>query len=1074
MSDKTIITPAQFYRRIRPEYFSDSKIEAKTILPREQLDYEISQISVNQKHDNFENLCRKLAEKLISPNLIPQVGPTGGGDGKTDSETYPVSNFVSDRWFISDNKWNENENWAFAMSAKTDWKSKVKSDVKKIIDTNRGYTKIFFFSNQKISSKNKKETQDQAKADYNIELIILDAEWIIEKVYSNHLLNDVIETLNLSRIYTEEKVVGPNDLERLAKLTELEEKISSMNRTFEVDFHLVEECMHSAINSRMLELPKAEVIGKFERAKRFATKLNNLQLKIRVHYQFAWTLINWYDDYREYYSEYLEFKQLINQEPNLNNLEEYNTLFTILRTISNIEDTKSYVIIDLESEEKDFVNLLTKCSLDESKRSTALLSKFYLSFNKIFKNFNNEAIVSEELAMLKSYFEISAQHLDIPFEQLKETVDKYDPLLPNNNEFDALIDTIAEIEAKRVSELSSGQIYLNRGVTKLKNNYNKESLIYFGKAARKFAKDETQTQFYYCLMLLSDAYSKLDLYWASYNALVTAASIYSTNWFTTGNLNSKLLKSIEDILQNEVIIGRLPVLLCWHELFKVVKNFLPENDAKGDSEIATENMIDACLAVRLLNSPFEAFKEFSYLPDILNNCDLWLASDAVLYLLGHENLIEVDESKTSLTKEKFPEYYNTVANQPFVEQMAYATNLLDSNHFVMETKILGVKLTLKTTNDINLVILSETILAYLESFLATSFEQAFPLTEQITLDINFGNINVFFSFSNENNNTYKIQINELYSYTGKDVGELMHAILPHILGSSYAVKDHKAFLDNLYKNDEVYERLSLIIEHKVFLTNTLTVKPKLFLENWKTENIKNYDLKRESSPIIVKEPLRKAESKKQEGEPDFGNITHKNIKAETIIDNQLWDAAKWQAFGFFATTSIPFAIFLSFENGEAGKKIFENWINKYGRSDTNETISLTIVKGINKDNPYAYKILVAKNIDKEKMGDGNFVSVSARFHKMEPKNGDNLNRLINGFEHYKQYVLVPTQIDKEFKIKPFTELGILKKELKIINAWEIGIHDFEQMVITDEDNPIIPDNVTNAPVLEVLKEKRKD
>ena len=82
MNERKFPTPSQFYRNRRPEYFSDSKIVAKVVLPREQLDFELSQISTNLKHDSFATLCRKLAEKLISPNLIPQVGPTGGGDGK--------------------------------------------------------------------------------------------------------------------------------------------------------------------------------------------------------------------------------------------------------------------------------------------------------------------------------------------------------------------------------------------------------------------------------------------------------------------------------------------------------------------------------------------------------------------------------------------------------------------------------------------------------------------------------------------------------------------------------------------------------------------------------------------------------------------------------------------------------------------------------------------------------------------------------------------------------------------------------------------------------------------------------
>lgn len=1043
-----------------------------TVLPREQLDYEISQISINQKHDNFENLCRKLAEKLISPNLIPQVGPTGGGDGKTDTETYPVSSFVFDRWYISDNKWNENENWAFAISAKTDWKPKVKSDVKKIVETNRGYTKVYFFSNQKISSKNKKETQDQAKADHGIELIILDAEWILEKVYTNNLLNDVIDSLNLSRVYLEEKVIGPNDAERIKALAEIEEKINSTGRFFEVDFQLVEDCLESAIISRSLELPKAEVIGKFERAKRFATKLNSRQLKIRIHYQLAWTLINWYDDYKEFYSEYSEFKFLVHEEPNLSNLEEHYTLFTLITTISNIEDAKNQITIDFIKEEEDFLNLLNSCSLNENKISTALLAKYYLAFVSISKNFQNETVISEELVKLKGYFEKSKLHLDMPFEQLKEMVEKYGKLLPNNNEFDNLIDTVAELDATRVSELSAGKLYLNRGITKLENNYNKESLIYFGKAARKFAKDESQTQFYFCLMLLSDAYSKLDLYWASYSALVAAANIYAQIWYTTGNLNPRLYRSIESILKNEVIVGRIPVLLCWHELFRVVKNFLPENDTKSKQEIATENMIDACLAIRLLNSPVTRFKEFMSLPDILNNCELWLGNDAALYLLGHEDLIVLDETKTSITKEMYPDYYNKIANQPFVEQIAYDTNLMDNSDIDFETRILGIKFKITTVNHISLILLSETILAYFESFLATSFEEVFPLSEEITLTVNFGDVNSFFNFSSQNKNTFQILVKESYSYTGKDVSEMMYEILPQIIANNYLFKDYKNFLDNLYQKDEVHERLSLIHEHKVFLTNVLTTKPKLFLSDWKTENTKNYDLKRESSPITIKASLQKTENGEQQKKPDFNQVTHRNIKAETIIDSPLWDKAKWQAFGFLATHTIPFAIFLGFENGEAGKKIFEDWILQYGKVDKNEIISLTIVKGINKENPHWYKILVDKKIEKEKIKDGDFVSLSARFHRMEPKNGDNLAKVINGFELYKQYVLIPVQVDSSFNVKHYPELGILKTHLKIINAWEIGIHDFERVVITEDDNPIIPDNIANAPVLEVLKEKK--
>lgn len=1073
MNERKFPTPSQFYRNLRPEFFSDSKIVTKVILTREQLDYEISQISTNQKHDSFETLCRKLAEKLITPNLVPQVGPTGGGDGKTDSETYPVSNFISDRWYISNNKWNENENWAFAISAKTDWKPKVKSDVIKIVNTNRGYTTIYFFSNQKISSKNKKEVQDQTKKDYGVELIILDAEWILENVYSNNLLNIVIESLNLSRTFLEEKVVGSKDAEKIKELEELEEQINSPNRFFEIDFQLVEDCLECAITSRMLELPKAEVIGKFERALKFANKLNNIQLRIRIHYQLGWTLINWYDEYKLFYKEFLKVKELVNQEPNINNIEFYLNLSNILKTISNVEEAKNILLIDYEKEDQDLMTFLKKCSQNKNKPSTSLLAKFYLAFIQIRIKLENETSVSEELIKLKAYFELSKNHLDIPFEQLKDTINVYDKVLPNSEDYDNLIDVIAEIESVRISDLTSGKTYLKRGVTKLENNLIKESLIFFGKASRKLAKEETQIEFYYCLMLLSDAYSNLGLYWASYNALVTATNIFANNWYTTGNLSPKFLRSVEEILKNEVIIGRIPILLCWHELYLVLqKYFQQEINDKNLENLPTEHMTDACLSIRLLNLNFEEFSDLKYLPNILNVNELWLSEDASLYLLGNEDLIELDETKTSLRKVNFQEYYNKIANQPFVEQIAYKTNFLNTKEVYIESKILGTQLKVHFNQNSELLILAENILAYFESFLATSFEEAFPISEQINIYIDYQEIDDKFKVEIVNKNIFKIHLKKSIIFNGQNFKKLVDEILPFILGGNYMFKDVKEFLNNLFAKDEVHERLSIILEHHNFLTNILTNKPKFFLQNWITSNISEFNLLRTESPISINEELQKLpRNVEKEGKPNFQNVTHKKIKAETIINNELWDNAKWKAFGFFSLPNIPFGLILSFENIDYGKKIFNEWIDKYGKVDSNEEISITIIKGIDKNNPYWYKVFISKKINKNTMSDGQFISLSSRFHRMEPTNSTNLNNLVNGYNAFKKYVIVPAHIDSNFQMTPIFELGIMKNELTIKDAWEIGIHDFEKVVITEDDDPIIPDNTNDAPILKVLEEK---
>jgi tetratricopeptide (TPR) repeat protein len=156
----------------------------------------------------------------------------------------------------------------------------------------------------------------------------------------------------------------------------------------------------------------------------------------------------------------------------------------------------------------------------------------------------NKNDVSDDLIKLKEYFEKCINHLDVPFEQLKMIIDIYSEVLPTNKEFDNLTDVSAEIEASRVSEKVAGKRYLNRGIVKLENNLNKDSLIFFGKAVRKLAKEETQNEFYLCLLFLSNAYSNLGLYWAANNSLISAINIYANNWYTTGTIHPRFLRGV--------------------------------------------------------------------------------------------------------------------------------------------------------------------------------------------------------------------------------------------------------------------------------------------------------------------------------------------------------------------------------------------------------------------------------------------------------------------------------------------------------------------------------------------------
>lgn len=140
-------SPSRYMRARRPYLFSDSEKTTEVALTREILSHHLDTLTDQKAEYVFEGFAVRLAEKFIAPNLRPQTGPTGGGDGKTDSETYPVSPEIAERWFAADIL-AANERWAFAFSAKRDWRSKVRSDVKEIVGTGRGYQRIYFITNQ--------------------------------------------------------------------------------------------------------------------------------------------------------------------------------------------------------------------------------------------------------------------------------------------------------------------------------------------------------------------------------------------------------------------------------------------------------------------------------------------------------------------------------------------------------------------------------------------------------------------------------------------------------------------------------------------------------------------------------------------------------------------------------------------------------------------------------------------------------------------------------------------------------------------------------------------------------------
>ena len=166
----------------------------------------------------------------------------------------------------------------------------------------------------------------------------------------------------------------------------------------------------------------------------------------------------------------------------------------------------------------------------------------------------------------------------------------------------------------------------------------------------------------------------------------------------------------------------------------------------------------------------------------------------------------------------------------------------------------------------------------------------------------------------------------------------------------------------------------------------------------------------------------------------------------------------------------------------ASNAIFEEWISEIGKYDKGDIIEMRIIKGVDKANPYYYRVVVssssilqkAKSVD---VSENQRIIMPSRLHTMTPINGVNLQRFEDALKFHTQFYLCPSHVAYKYAT-PTTEfsLSILKNKssIKIMNAWEISGDDFISLTgILPTDNPIIPSGMSDSPVQNAIKRKRQ-
>lgn len=350
-------SPKSFLKSRRPERFSDSITKEIGRLDRSVLEYQLATLNKRNMELAFESFAKQLCEKVICPNLLEQTGPVAGGDGKVDTQTFPVSAQTKMLWYIGVNDQSHEERWAFAVSTQENWKEKCKKDIRKIKATGRGYKKSFFVTNMYAKANQRSEIEDALSQETEIDVRILDISWILDQIFKNGYEQLAIDTLSIDIDWRREVEVGASDYAKNIRLNAIKNNIRENIDPSNILPYQLNWLLEEAIISKELEHSSIETRGLFERAIKASELHGTKHYLFSTYYQYAWASYWWYEDMVLF--ENLHFK-CIDVAKEIDQSGQWGDIFSLLclytAHIKNNNIKPSEMIINARAEINEILN----------------------------------------------------------------------------------------------------------------------------------------------------------------------------------------------------------------------------------------------------------------------------------------------------------------------------------------------------------------------------------------------------------------------------------------------------------------------------------------------------------------------------------------------------------------------------------------------------------------------------------------------------------------------------------------------------------------------------------------------
>ena len=1073
-------------RHRRPHLFSDTVRDSAPAIAREILDYQLESLTYRKQEYQFEHFARLLAERVICPNLVVQTGPTGGGDGKVDTETYPVAEEIAERWYGGETG-AHGERWAFAFSAMQDWERKVRKDVASIAGTDRGYARIIFITSRYATARKSSAKQDQLTREFGIPVTIHDRGWILDQVYKNGWTALAVEALGLgAQRDTPVERLGPLDAARIRELEDLDARIGDPNRYRGANYSLAEDCLISALLARGLERDRTEVEGRFARARRIADKIGIAEQRCRILYLEAWTAHWWFEDRAKLIENYALIEPLIAGSLHCDEVDKLLTLWQLLAGGCRQGDLDA-AEIELEAKRLRLVAEFERLAGDERRRNNALQAKFSLGIMAA-----HGALVGgdlEELDRIWAGLTLlvgEADHLiSFPFDEIFSLVEDLGEFFPHSDEYERLLDAFTPMIAERRSNSAAGLAQARRGLQKLEKEQWEEAVRLLGLASTRLAKDEEIKAFIAVMVGLSTAYRALGLPWAARTSLLIAVDRSFAVMLAEGDIPASLLTALHDLMAVEIELGRLPqTLAAWKYLATMSDQFEMDDEDRTDLH-RDFHLLARLLGHMMLNATVQQFASLERMPDELEAMGLPVAALMLLWGLGHEDIVRTRYLPPEGADSDIEKLFLDEREAPVIKSIRKPIVIGDEARLTLTSRVLGCEFRFDIPNEPDAIRIAEAAAGAFEAFLATSLnEEVYAYLEYLRFEVRLGASESFETLWHDYDaeRWAELRIPERADYSSARAANAFSVWLWELVGETIGRVFHsrrvKAWLDQIAGNEEAHSRAITFGNVPILSSSVFDEAPCHRFDHWEDPDAERYPMQRKTtwlSAQVEEAKTVKPQVSRAEGErPPFFNTDHSKIRTSSIIDLPLWDKAGWQGTGTALFPRLPPVLALGFRNVAMGVRIFEGWRLRFGTTDESDLIRIAIIRGLKQKRPAEYAVTISRSFEDFERDEQTLFTTLTRLNRMTPDTTENLDTFLAAFEEVGAYVLVPMDISAPLSARSFRlDLGIMKRKLDLRSAWEIGTDDFDSLVFQNDDDPVVPTGIADPPSRAAIAKMRE-